>query len=78
MIDMLDIKDIAKFTAAQYPIAQTTVETLIAGGPKIFLKYFNDVKDGISADEALQREYKVDRKGLEEAWKKYVKSLEDK
>jgi hypothetical protein len=78
MLDMLDIKEMSAFTAAQYPIAQTTVETLIAGGPKIFLKYFNDVKEGISADEALQREYKVDRKGLESAWKKYVKGLEDK
>ena len=59
-------------TGIDYPIAQTLVETLIAGNQKGFIALVDDVKDGMSFEEALQKHYKVDRNGYVEAWKKYI------
>ena len=58
-----------------YPVAQTVVETLQTMGGKTFLPFFNDLKDGMEPEAALQKNYKVDFKGLEEAWKKYIKAM---
>jgi hypothetical protein len=60
--------------ADDYPVAQTVVEAMLVGDNRAFLRYFNDIKDGMKPDEALQKEYKVDDKGLETAWRKYVAS----
>jgi hypothetical protein len=68
-------KDFNSFTAEDYPFAQTVVETLVVGDPRAFLRYFNDIKDGMEPDAALEKEYHTDRKGLEEAWKKYMKTV---
>lgn len=67
-------KDFNTFVGTDYPLAQTVVETLIAGDPKVFLRYFNDIKDGVNPDEALRTNYHCDRQGLESAWRKYVKT----
>ena len=67
-------EDKGMLPADDYAVAQTMVETMLKENPKTFLKYFNDMKDGMKPDEALLKEYKVDRKGLEAAWRKYVTS----
>lgn len=67
-------KSMASFIEIDYHISQTVVETMIAGDPKAFLRFFNDVKDGVDPDEALKREYHTDRAGLERAWHKYVRT----
>lgn len=71
---IFDDKSMASFVEIDYHISQTVVETMIAGDPKAFLRFFNDVKDGVDPDEALKREYHTDRTGLERAWHKYVRT----
>jgi hypothetical protein len=61
--------------ADDYPVVQTVVEAMLAGDSRAFLRFFNDIKDGMKPDEALQKEYKVDNKGLEAAWRKYLAAL---
>ncbi len=70
---LLEQKELLK--ADDYPIAQTIVETMVAGDRKAFIQYFNDIKDGMKSDDALKKEYKTDKEGLERAWKKYIKSV---
>jgi hypothetical protein len=68
------LTDKGMLSGDDYPVAQTVVETLLVGQPKSFLPFFNDIKDGMSAEEALQKEYKTDLKGLENNWKQYIKN----
>jgi hypothetical protein len=70
LTDLFEAKGFLK--GEDYPVVQTVVEAMIAGNPKAFLPYFNDIKDGMKPEEALQKEYKTDQKGLESAWRKYV------
>lgn len=67
--------DKGSLLAADYHVAQTVVETMIVGNPKTFLSYFNDIKDGMKPEEALQKNYKTDLPGLETAWRKYIKDV---
>jgi hypothetical protein len=55
-----------------YPVVQTVVETMLKGNPQAFLPYFNDIKDGIKPDDALEKNYKTNLAGLEAAWRKYI------
>jgi hypothetical protein len=68
-------KDLASFTANDYPIAQTIVEAMLHDNPRIFLNYFNDIKDGMDPGEALKKEYHTDNDGLQKAWKSYALTL---
>lgn len=67
--------DKGSLLAEDYHVAQTMVETMIVGNPKIFLSYFNDIKDGMKPEDALQKNYKTDLPGLETAWRKYIKDV---
>jgi hypothetical protein len=60
--------------APDYPVARTLVETMIAGDRKAFISAFNDVKDGMSFEDALKKNYKTDKEGLEAAWRKYIQN----
>ena len=64
--------DAGSLAAEDYPVAQTMVETMIAGNPKAFLPYFNDLKDGVEPSEALMKHFQVDSNGLEKAWRRYL------
>jgi len=59
--------------AELYCVAFSMVECLITqgGGPKI-KKLIMSIKDGKTADQALQAVYGVDTLGLERAWTKYL------
>ncbi|CAN5609166.1 hypothetical protein BH10PLA1_BH10PLA1_19670 [soil metagenome] len=57
-----------------YPVMMTMTEALIRENPKKFLKYFNEIKDGAEPEECLKSNYNVDYGGLEDAWRKYIKS----
>ena len=72
---LFEHKDLASFTANDYPIAQTIVEALVHDDPRVFLKYFNDNKDGMDPDDALKKEYHTDSDGLQKAWKSYALTL---
>lgn len=58
-----------------YPVAQTVVETLIVVDHRAFLRYLNDIKDGMTADDALAKEYKHDVAEIDGAWRKYIASI---
>jgi hypothetical protein len=68
-------KDITSFGAQDYPIAQTVVEAMLHDDPQMFLKFFNDLKDGMDIDDALAKEYHTNEGGLQRAWKIYALSL---
>jgi hypothetical protein len=72
---LFEHKDLAKFGPEDYPIAQTVVEAMLHDNPKVFLKYFNDIKDGMDPDDALEKEYHTNETGLQRAWKKYALTL---
>lgn len=60
-----------------YPVAQTVVEAMLRENPKTFLKFFNDIKDGMKMEEALSQEYKATPDVLESAWRKYLATAKD-
>ena len=64
--------DRGSLVAEDYPVVQTVVETMISGNPKAFLPYFNDIKDGVKPDDALEKHFKTNPEGLEAAWRKYI------
>ena len=76
-----DIQDIFepryRLVGRDYPVALTMVETMVNGNGKEFLPYFQDLKDGMKPDEALLKHYKVTSKGLETAWRKYIKTMKN-
>ena len=57
-----------------YPVMMTLVQALAKEDPKKFLKYFNALKDGGDPEKTLQEMYNVDYAGLEDAWRKYMKT----
>ena len=61
----------ARWSAEDYPVVQTIVETMIAGNPKAFLPYFNDIKDGMNPTKRWRR-IPDNPEGLEAAWRKYI------
>jgi len=61
-------------SGTMYPVMMTMTEALIHENPKKFLKYFNEIKDGANPEECLKSNYHVDYDGLEDAWRKYIKT----
>jgi hypothetical protein len=59
-----------------YPVMRTLVETLIARDRKAFLAMFDDLKEGMPIEEALQKHYHWTLPMLEAAWRQYVKQFE--
>lgn len=57
-----------------YPVMMTMTEALANENRKKFLKFFNEIKDGSTPEDALMLNYKVDYVGLEEAWRKFMKT----
>ena len=55
-----------------YPVMQTMVEMLIQQDRKLFLKWFDAIKDGEKPEAALKKYFGVDYAGLEGAWKQYI------
>jgi hypothetical protein len=51
------------------------VEAMLHDDPQMFLKFFNDLKDGMDIDDALAKEYHTNEGGLQRAWKIYALSL---
>jgi hypothetical protein len=65
-------EDKARLKGDDYPVVQTLVETMLSQGPRTFLKYVNDLKDGVEPEEALKKNFKTDYDGLEKGWRKYI------
>jgi hypothetical protein len=55
-----------------YPVMQTLVQTLIARDHRAFLLMFDDIKDGVPIEKALQNRYGWTEVDLERAWRQYV------
>jgi hypothetical protein len=60
-------------SAELYPVWHTLVEALAKDNPKAFIAMFNDIKDGVGAEEALKKHFKVTYAEMREPWEKYVR-----
>jgi hypothetical protein len=60
-------------SAELYPVWFTIVEALAKDNPNAFIAMFNDIKDGVEAEEALKKHYKVGYKEMRGPWEKYVR-----
>lgn len=58
-----------------YPVMQTMVEALIKENPRGFIRMFNDIKDGVEPQVAMQKVYKATYADFEPAWRRYAKAL---
>jgi hypothetical protein len=76
-IQSLLLEEHGLLKSEEYPVAQTVVETMLKENPKNFLKFFNDIKDGMKLAEALNQEFKTTPEGLESAWRKYLPTTKD-
>lgn len=55
-----------------YPVHRTLIETLITRDRKAFIAWFNDIKYGMDAEEALKKHFTWDYPTLERMWRRYV------
>jgi hypothetical protein len=67
--------DAKKLVGDDYPVAQTMVETLVITDGRAFLRFLNDIKDGMTPDDAMQKEYKKGMTDLDPAWRKYIQTV---
>jgi hypothetical protein len=58
-----------------YPVMQTMVEYLISQDRKKFLKFFDDLKEGMEPEAALSKYFYMGYQQFEDAWRDYAKKL---
>ncbi len=58
-----------------YPVMRTLAETLIARDHKAFMAMFDDLKAGMSIEDALQKHYHWTLPMLEAAWRQYLQQV---
>ena len=58
-----------------YSVHRTLIETLITRDRKAFIAWFNDIKYGMDAEEALKKHFNWDYPTLERMWRRYVAAV---
>lgn len=59
-------------SADMYPVMRTLTEVLVKKDKKAFLKMFDEIKQGKSAQQALKDNYNMTFEDLEALWRRYV------
>jgi hypothetical protein len=74
--DFQALFDDAKLPAGDmYPVMQTMVEFLISQDRKKFLKFFDDLKEGMDPEAALTKHFYMGYQQFEDSWRDYAKKL---